>query len=186
MKFGQEIVRKIRDGDEEAFKLFYREYFPRVYKYAYRRVKARELAEDLTEETFLKVLRSFKYFELKEGLTLDMWIYAIERNVVRDWFRKNAGFEILPFEEKFENKLLPILQDPYSSAENEVINDYIKESLLELPAQYREVIELRFYRRKSIKSIALELNKSEGAVKVLQFRAIKALKEKIEEKLENG
>ncbi len=186
MKIGSEIIEQIRNGNEEAFRAFYREYFPRVYKYAYRRVKVRELAEDLTSETFIKVMKSFeKGFELREGISLDVWVYAIERNVIRDWFRKNAGFSILPLEEKFESRFASLLEDPYSSAEKEAVNDCLKTALEEIPAQYKALIKMRFFRRMSIKEIASELGKTEGAVKVLQFRAIRALKKKVEDKIED-
>jgi len=185
LEIGAEIIERIKNGDGEAFRIFYREYFPKIYNYAYRRVKVKETAEDLTEETFFKVFKAFRTFQLKEGFTLDMWIYAVERNVVRDWFRKNVGFKILPLEERFDSAFTPLLNDPYSTAENELVGNYVKSSLKEIPERYRRIIELRFFKGKHIKEIALELKKSEGAVKVLQFRALKALKEKIEEKLRN-
>lgn len=185
MKIGNDIIYRIKRGDEEAFILFYREFFPKVYKYAYRRVKTKEIAEDLTQETFLKIFKGLKNFELKEGLMIDMWVYAVERNVIRDWFRKNTGFEILPLEEGFESKLLPLLSDPYSTAENEYVKEILRISLNAIPAQYKEVIEMRFYMHMSIKDISLKLSKTEGAVKVLQFRALKALRDKIKENLKS-
>lgn len=185
MKIGKDVIDRIKRGDEEAFVLFYREFFPKIYKYAYRRVKTKEIAEDLTQDTFLKIFKGLKNFELREELTIDMWIYAIERNVIRDWFRKNLGFEMLPLEEGFESKLFPLLSDPYSTAESEYVKEILKISLNEIPTQYRAIIEMRFYMHMSIKDISLKLNKTEGAIKVLQFRAVKALRDKIKENLKS-
>ncbi len=181
-----ELISRIKKGEQNAFKEFYEEFFPRVYKYAERRVKNREVAEDITSETFFKVLKGLSCFVIKGDNALDVWIYSIERNVVRDWFRKNAGVDLLPFEEAFSDVLSSIVDDPYSTAEREEVKEYIVSALEEIPEQYREVIELRFYKMKKIKDIALELEKSVDAVKVTQFRALSALKEKVEEKLHSG
>ncbi|PIW10407.1 MAG: hypothetical protein COW37_03335, partial [Caldiserica bacterium CG17_big_fil_post_rev_8_21_14_2_50_35_7] len=94
----KKILSEILNGDEVAFDEFYEEYFPKVYKYAYKRVKSREVVEDLTSETFIKVLKGLPHFEVREYGGLDVWIYKIERNVIRDWFRRNIGKETLPFE----------------------------------------------------------------------------------------
>lgn len=181
-----ELVNRIKKGDEAAFREFYELFFPRVYKYASRRLKSRESSEDITSEAFFKILLGFRSFEVRGNDSLDVWVYSVVRNVVCDWFRRKAGVEALPLEEEFADVLNPILSDPYSTAEREEIDEYIKSSLVELPENYREIIELRFYRRKKIADIAFELGKSIDAVKVMQFRALKALKDKVEVKLYNG
>jgi DNA-directed RNA polymerase specialized sigma subunit, sigma24 homolog len=101
--------------------------------------------------------------------------------LVRDWFRRNLGKETLDLEEKFDKYYEPILSDPYETFANEYINKLVSDALNLLPEQYKEIIKLRFYERKSIKEIADILNKTEDATKVLQYRALKRLKEIIEE-----
>ncbi|MGC8721096.1 MAG: RNA polymerase sigma factor [Caldisericaceae bacterium] len=186
-KYGDEdLVKRIKDGDEVAFRQFYERFFLRVYKYASRRVRNRESSEDITSEVFLRILKGIKNFEVRGKDSLDVWVYSIARNVVCDWFRKNAGVEVLPLEEGFIEVLAPILNDPYSTAEREEVERYIKEALSELQENYREVIEMRFYRRKKLADIAFELGKSVDAVKVMQFRALKNLKDKVEEKIKSA
>jgi RNA polymerase sigma-70 factor (ECF subfamily) len=180
----KKILSEILNGDEAAFDEFYEEYFPKVYKYAYKRVKSREVVEDLTSETFIKVLKGLPHFEVKEYGGLDVWIYKIERNVIRDWFRRNIGKETLPFEEEWENKFFPILNDPYVTMEVSEIRDFINNALDEIPAQYKEIINLRFFGRRSLKEIAMILNKTEDNIKVLQFRALNALRNRLKEKLD--
>lgn len=180
-----EIVKNILKGDEESFRIFYEEFFPKIYKYAYKRVKNREVAEDLTSETFMKIIKGLKDFEVRGDLSLDIWIYAIERNTVRDWFRRNLGVEVLPFEEKWEQKFQPVVSDPYITEEVIDIRNFVMDALEEIPPQYKEIIELRFFKNKRISEIATFLEKSEDNVKVTQYRALKALKEKLKEKLEN-
>jgi RNA polymerase sigma-70 factor (ECF subfamily) len=179
----KKIVSEILNGDEGAFNEFYEEYFPRVYKYAYKRVKSKEAAEDLTSETFVKVLKGLNDFEVRDYGSLDVWIYKIERNAIRDWFRKNIGRETLPFEEEWEEKFFPLLSDPYTTMEVSEIKDFVNAALDEIPSQYKEVIKLRFFERKSLKEIATILNKTEDNVKVLQFRALNVLRKKLKEKL---
>ncbi len=179
------LIGKINSGDEEAFRQFYKLFFPKVYRYAYRKLQNREQAEDITSETFLKVLKSLSNYKSRMSGGLDIWMYSIERNCIRDWFRKNAGVEVLPLEEKWGRVLNPLIEDPYMLIEREEIEKTVDEALKEIPEQYREVIELRFFKKKHIKEIATALAKNEGAVKVMQFRALNALKEKIKEKMES-
>ncbi len=180
------LIRKIISKDERAFRQFYELFFPKVYRYAYRKLQNREQAEDITSETFLKVLKSLGNYESRMSGGLDIWIYSIERNCIRDWFRKNAGVEVLPLEEKWGDVLNPLIEDPYVLMERREIEKTVDEALEEIPGQYRELIELRFFKKKRIKEIAAMLGKNEGAVKVMQFRALNALKEKIKEKMESG
>lgn len=180
-----EIIKKLKDGDEKAFVEFFNYYFERIFNYIYKRVKMREVAEDLTSETFLKFIKSLKNFEIKEGYHLDTWMYAIARNNMRDWFRQNLGHDVLPLEEKFEKAYHPILYDVYGSYTVEDVDQIVNLALSKLPEDYRKVLLMRFYERKSIKEIALVLGKTENVVKVTQFRGLKRLKEIIEELL-NG
>ncbi len=177
------LVKDIVNGKEGAFKEFYERFFEKVYKYAYRKVKNRSDAEDITEETFLKALKGFRNFEERFEGGLDVWMYTIERNVVRDYFRKRTGFSVLPFEERWNIILNPPIDDPYVTAEREEIKEIINASLNDLPEQYREVIELRFFKNMSLKEISGVMGKSVGAVKVLQFRAIQKLRNIVKEKM---
>ena len=183
IKKEKELVRRIAKGDELAFDVFYKMFFPKVYKYAYRKLKNREQAEDVTSETFFKALKGLKSFESRSNGGLDIWMYTIERNVIRDFFRKNLGVEILPFEEKWSKLLNPSVDDPYITIERKEIDEIIKECISKLPDQYKKVIDLRFYKEMSLKEIATSLGKTIGAVKVLQYRALKKLKDLVEEQI---
>ena len=185
-KSDEALVKDIVNGKESAFRVFYERFFGKVYKYAYRKVKNRSDAEDITEETFLKALKGFKNFEERFEGGLDVWMYTIERNVVRDYFRKQTGFSVLPFEEKWNMILNPPIDDPYVTVERAEINEIISASLGDLPEQYREIIELRFFKNKSLKEIANIMGKNVGAIKVLQFRAIQKLRNIVKEKMGYG
>jgi len=159
------FVKKIVSGDEKAFREFYKMFFPKIYKYAYRKLQNREQAEDITSETFFKIFKHLNTYESRMNEGLDIWVYSIERNTIRDLFRKNAGIEILPLEEKWE---------------------IINEELQKIPKQYQEIIKLRFFKKKCIREIAATLGKNEGAIKVMQFRALSTLKERVKERIKNA
>jgi RNA polymerase sigma-70 factor (ECF subfamily) len=180
-----ELVKRIVKGNESAFREFYERFFEKVYKYAYGKVKNREDAEDITEETFFKAFKGLGNFEEQFEGGLDIWMYSIERNVVRDYFRKRTGYSVLPFEEQWNAILNPPIDDPYVTAEKSEIEKIISESLQELPEQYREVINLRFFKNMSLKEIATLMKRNVGAVKVLQFRAMRKLRAIIKEKMGN-
>ena len=148
-------------------------------------IKNREDAEDITEETFLKALKGLGNFKEQFDGGLDIWMYSIERNVVRDYFRKRTGYSVLPFEERWNAILNPPIDDPYITVERGEIEKIISESLQELPEQYREVINLRFFKNMSLREIATSMERNVGAVKVLQFRAMKKLRAIIKEKMGN-
>ena len=181
----RDLVEKLKKHDEKAFEEFFDYFYGRIYSYVYRRIKMVTVAEDITSETFLKFLRSLPTFDLKDDYHLDTWVYSIARNLVRDWFRKNLKYDVLPLEEKFNAAYEAILYDPYETYANEEINAVVKKAIDMLQPSYKEIITLRFYQKKTTKEIAATLNKSEDAVKVMQFRALKKLKEIVEELL-NG
>ncbi len=185
-KFNEEkLIERIKRGDKKAFGEFYELFFEKVYRYAYKRLKNREQAEDITSETFLRAIRGFENFENRRSGGLDIWMYTIERNLIRDFFRKNAGVEILPFEEKWNLLLNPPIDDPYITIEKNEIDRIVKESISELNERYRLVIELRFYKGMSMKEIAGRMGITEANAKVLQFRALRKLKDLIKEKMGN-
>ena len=180
------FVKKIVSGDEKAFREFYKMFFPKIYKYAYRKLQNREQAEDITSETFFKIFKHLDTYKSRMNEGLDIWVYSIERNTIRDLFRKNTGIEILPLEEKWGNVLLPPIDDPYIMIERKEIEEIINEELQKIPKQYQEIIKLRFFKKKCIREIAATLGKNEGAIKVMQFRALSALKEKVKERIKNA
>ncbi len=185
-KFEEErLVRRIKNGDKNAFKEFYELFFEKVYRYAYKRLKNKEQAEDITSETFLRAIKGIKSFESRKNGGLDIWMYTIERNLIRDFFRKNAGVSILPFEEKWNILLSPPIDDPYITIEKNEIDRVVRESISELNERYKLVIEFRFYRGMSMKEVAQRLGVTEANAKVLQFRALRKLKNLIKEKMGN-
>jgi RNA polymerase sigma-70 factor (ECF subfamily) len=154
--------------DPRRFADLYESHFDRVYAYISRRVRDRSEAEDLTSDVFRRALANLHRFEWK-GTPFVAWLYRMGANAVAD--RKHPTV-LQP---------LPELQDPAPPAPVEIEEAERRarlfQSVNQLPADQRKVILLRFAGQKSIREIAQELNRSEGAVKQLQFRALENLRQ---------
>ena len=154
--------------DPSRFADLYEQNFYRVYAYVVRRVGDRHQAEDLTADVFREALAGIRKFEWR-GLPFAAWLMGIASRVVADYW-KRSGREI---------------GNPTKEAEATVPADAEDSTLLfqlvdRLPEAQFRVIHMRFVEQKSIREIAQELGRSEGAVKQLQLRAIESLRAQME------
>jgi RNA polymerase sigma-70 factor (ECF subfamily) len=160
----ERLLIEAAQRDPSRFAGLYEENFYRVYAYLVRRVGNRPLAEDLTSEVFREALTGIRKFEWR-GVSFAAWLLRIASRAVADHF-KRSGREASHSE-----------TDPPEPASEEVERNAMLFQLVDrLPeAQYR-VIHMRFVEQKSIREIAGELGRTEGAVKQLQLRAIESLR----------
>ena len=154
--------------DPSRFGDLYEEHFYRVYAYVARRVGDRHLAEDLTADVFREALAGIGKFEWR-GVPFAAWLLRIASRAVADHFQRSGREAGNPGDE-------PEPPDP-TEIERRAMLFQLVERLPE--AQFR-VIHLRFVEQKSIREIARELGRSEGAVKQLQLRAIGNLRAQME------
>jgi RNA polymerase sigma-70 factor, ECF subfamily len=137
-----------------------------VWNYAYSITKKRELADDITQEVFLKVFRSL--FTFRSESSIKTWLFAITRNTIHD-YRRSAFFRKVTLVQYVE------YSNVHMSAENEAIEQFeindIWQMVLELPLKYREVIILYGHDQLSMREIAQILCISEGKVKSRLYRA---------------
>jgi RNA polymerase sigma-70 factor (ECF subfamily) len=166
--------------DKKVFAQIYKALLEKVYGYFYYRVKQKEIAEDLTQECFLKILKNLKMYEEQEA-SFSAWVFTIARHTVIDHFRQKKEEISLETERELEEK---------GSDETERFADrnLLENALRNLKEDYREVLYLRFFADLSLKDTARVMEKTENAVKLLQFRAVKALKKELEkdERREKG
>jgi RNA polymerase sigma-70 factor (ECF subfamily) len=167
------LVELAQNGDGEAFGLLYERYVDVVYRYVYVRVGSRQLAEDLTSETFLRALRRLDSFSW-QGRDIAAWFITIARNLITD-NAKSARFRL----EVSTADMLDADRRAEAAPENEVLDRLRDEQLLEavkrLKPEQAECVVLRFLQGLSLAETATVLGKSEGAVKQLQLRAVRAL-----------
>jgi RNA polymerase sigma-70 factor (ECF subfamily) len=154
--------------DPSRFDELYEENFYRVYAYVARRVGDRHQAEDLTADVFREALAGIGKFEWR-GVPFAAWLRGIASRTVADHFKRSGREAANPADE-------PERPGP-GDIERHAMLFQLVERLPE--AQFR-VIHLRFVEQKSIREIARQLGRSEGAVKQLQLRAIENLRAQME------
>jgi RNA polymerase sigma-70 factor, ECF subfamily len=156
--------------DPARFVGLYENNFQRVYAYVARRVRHRDEAEDVTSEVFHQALANLQRFEWR-GVPFASWLFKIAANAIIDRSKRAAKEQELP--EDFELAA----QDDSSETLDEIERRAMLFQLVDrLPPNQHRVIVMRFAEDKSIREIANELGRSEGAVKQLQFRALQNLR----------
>ena len=160
--------------DPSRFADLYELNFARVYAYIARRVGDRDAAQDLTSDVFHKALASIQSFEWR-GVPFAGWLMRIAANMIVDR-SKRSGREISGQDD------LPDLPDLKAQPKLEEADrcGLLFSMVEQLPEDQRRVIGMRFAEEKSIREIATELGRSEGAVKQLQFRALQNLRARME------
>lgn len=170
------LVQRAQAGDVEAFGALYDRYADTVFRFVYFRVSTRQLAEDLTSETFLRALRRINSFTW-QGRDLGAWLVTIARNLVADHFKSGRY--------RLEVSTAEVLdadrpdRDPEGSPEAAVLDKLTNQTLLEavkrLNPEQQECIVLRFLQGFSVAETAQAMSKNEGAIKALQYRAVRSL-----------
>jgi RNA polymerase sigma-70 factor, ECF subfamily len=168
----ERLLIEAAQKDPARFGELYELNFERVYAYAVKRLRDRALAEDLTADVFHQALANLKQFEW-QGTPFAAWLYRIAANLIFDRWQR-SGREVADSE--------AIASAQVSPAEIEEVERRATLFRLvdALPAEQKRVVVLRFVDQKSIKEVARELRKTEGAVKQLQFRALSTLKAHME------
>jgi RNA polymerase sigma-70 factor, ECF subfamily len=147
--------------------------FERVYAYIVRRVGDRTETEDLTSEVFRHALANLKNFEWR-GIPFAAWLFRIAANLISDRQRSHRE-QLADDPQEFES--IPASATEIEEIERQATLFRLVDTL---PNEQRRVVLLRFVEQKSIKEVAREIRKSEGAVKQLQFRALSALRSRLE------
>ena len=168
----ERLLIEAAQKDPSRFAELYDENFERVYAFVARQVGERDAAEDLTAEVFHHALANLGRFEWR-GVSFAAWLFRIAANAIADRWQRAAKEQGNPAAEKL---------DPEETGPDEVEQRARLFRLVnDLPADQRRVIEMRFAEEKSIREIAQNLRRSEGAVKQLQFRALQNLRARMGE-----
>jgi RNA polymerase sigma-70 factor, ECF subfamily len=168
------LVERAQTGDRLAVEELYLLHFDRIYSYLHMSVGTRHDAEDLTTQTFLKMLEAIGRFQWR-SVPFSAWLFRIAHNLAMDHFRANRRWQ--PEEE------VPETQGEESSAEEQALTSLGQTSMLtlieRLSPEQRQVLTLKFVFRFSNAETAAILGKTEGAVKSLQHRALAALQKHV-------
>ena len=171
----RQLVERAQQGDRDALEELYLLHFDRIYSYLHMSVGNRHDAEDLTTQTFLKMLESIGKFRWRSA-PFSAWLFRIAHNLAMDHFRATKRWQ--PEEEVPE-------PDPGegSAAEEEALQSIGRRSMLELienlSHEQQQVLTLKFVFNFSNGDVAKILDKTEGAIKSLQHRALASLQKQI-------
>jgi len=160
----ERLLIEAAQSDPTRFGDLYEDNFARVYAFIARRVHNRQETQDITSQVFAKALANLQQFEW-QGKPFAAWLYRLAANAISDHYR--AKSRELPWQQP------EITPDEIEIAEKRAM---LSRCLEHLPAEQRRVVILRFFEEKSVREIAEQLGKSEGAIKQLQFRALQKLR----------
>ncbi len=167
------LIEAAKRKDKKAFGVLYDYYQPKIYRFIFLKVGKKEDAEDLTHQVFLSAWQKIEEYE-ERGFPFSSWLYQISRNAVIDFYRSRKQNIQL---EEIENIIGDDLLNSENSLDLKIKIEKLMQAIKELKPEYQDVIIMRFVDDLSVKEVAEALNKSEGAIKLMQHRAIKKLKE---------
>ena len=164
------LLERAREYDAQALAEIYDRYAESIYRYAYRYVGDANLAEDLTSEVFLKLLQVLGTRRAPRK-QLQGWLYRVARNLAVDWFRKQAKGASISLNEE----LTPDGDSIVARLEQKQLHQDLREAISKLTPEQQQVIVLRFGEGRKLKEIGRLMGKSEGSIKLMQYRAVRRL-----------
>lgn len=168
-----QIIKQARQGSAEHFGILYDHYIAPIYRFIFLKVSDKAAAEDITHEVFLRAWQNIGSYN-DQGHPFSSWLYQIARNKVIDYYRTKRNNVSL------ENIAEDSIQVAPAIAENLDLQSsfqQVKAAISQLNEEQQNVIILRFIEEKSSSEIAEIIGKSEGAVRIIQHRALNKLRE---------
>jgi RNA polymerase sigma-70 factor (ECF subfamily) len=170
----EQLLAKAYHYDEAALSELYDRYEAKIYSYIYRRTGDQPVAEDLTGQVFLKMLEAIRNRRAWHS-SFSGWLYRIAHNLVIDHYRQRTHQIQVSLEDE---PLLPALDDnPVQATELKLDIEQLRSAIARLTDEQAEVIGLRFLEGYSISEVAVMMNKTEGSIKALQYRAVANLRQ---------
>jgi RNA polymerase sigma-70 factor, ECF subfamily len=168
------LVERAQQNDQEAFAELYEKYFDKIYRYIVFKIGDKFEAEDMTQQVFLKVLRSIRSFKWQEA-PFSAWLYRIAHNQIVDHLRQHTRRPTSQLEEAVTD-CKQTETSPQQLIETRLDMEELVTAAKKLTPAQNEVIALRFSSDLPIAEVARLMGKSQGAIKALQHSAILALR----------
>lgn len=166
------LIENAVRGKASAFGLLYDHYQPKIYRFVLIKVGRREDAEDLTHQVFINAWQNISDYK-DIGFPFSSWLYRIARNQVIDRYRTKKP------EISIEEMAVETFAEAGITEENieqKILLESVMGAIRKLKQDYQDVLVMRFVEDLSVKETAAAIGKSEGAVKLMQHRAVKELK----------
>jgi len=150
------LVKNYVDGDENALSVLITRHQSKIYGFIYSKVTDRDIADDIFQDTFIKVIKTLKSNSYNEEGKFLPWVMRISHNLIVDHFRRNKKMPM--FRETEEFSIFSIMTDNSPNIENRIITEQVESDLQrlieELPDDQKEVLQMRIYQDLSFKEIA--------------------------------
>jgi RNA polymerase sigma-70 factor, ECF subfamily len=169
----EELLAAAMQYSEAALGELYDRYEAKIFSYIFRRTGDRPMAEDLTAQVFLRMLESIRDRKAWHS-SFSGWLYRIAHNLVIDHYRRRERQSSIDLEEA--PPMVSDLEDPVETAEMNIDAERLRAAIRRLTDEQAEVVSLRFLEGYSIAEVAKMTNRTEGAVKALQYRAVTTLR----------
>ncbi len=167
----EQIINKVKNGDAEAFGVLYEQYADTIFRYIYSHLENRLDAEDLTEEIFIRAWRALPKYD-ERGLPFTAFLFRIARNSLIDFYRQKK-----PLQSIEDIELQSSHAGPEETVELIFENQDLRDTIAKLREDYRNVLIFRFLSELSPEETAQVMQRSVGAVRVLQHRALSMLRD---------
>jgi RNA polymerase sigma-70 factor, ECF subfamily len=169
----QVVLEKAKRADPAALGVLYDQYADKIYNYIYHRVGQADVAEDLTGQVFMRMLEAVRTGHGWQT-SFSGWLYRIAHNLVIDHYRRKARATLVDIDDAAPMQAQS--GNPVESTELQFERQRLRDALRKLTDEQSQVISLRFLEDLSIAEVADIMQKTEGAVKALQYRAVLALR----------
>lgn len=171
------LIDRFLEGDETAFNTLFEKYKQKIYLTAYRLLGNHEDANDITQETLIKIYKELKNFRNESSLYT--WIYRITTNLSLNLLKKKKLRSFFDFDDVDEWLFKDERQSPELSFRENELSNKIQEALKKLPEKQRTVFTLRYYDELSYEEISKILGTSVGALKANYFHAVNKLQKEL-------
>lgn len=169
-----QLLKIAKEGEPEAFGELYERYSQVIFRFFYANLNNRYDAEDLTEEVFLRALRSLPKYR-DQGFPFPAFLFRVAQNALVDHYRR-SGRSAHDVSTDEEIQIRDDKPDPSDSATKNLQQQELRQVLEQLREDYRNVLVLRFLNDLTPEETAQVMDRSVGAVRVLQHRALAALR----------
>lgn len=176
IKQTKRLLNRIQQFDTQALSEVYDTFSPRIYGYVYRRTGQVDTAQDITAETFHRLLVALKR-ESGPRDNLSAWLYRVAHNLIVDYYRHRSLEETL----ELDVESLARTQPEQDQGIQKELEAETRAALLQLTTLQQQIIVLRFLEGLSLKETAQIVQRDVSAVKALQHRALNSLRRLIEE-----
>jgi RNA polymerase sigma-70 factor, ECF subfamily len=170
----EQIIKQVKNGDAEAYGMLYEQYAEVIFRYVYSHLDNRLDAEDLTEEIFLRAWRALPKYD-ERGLPFSAFLFRIARNSLIDYYRQRKAVQSIEDIELQSREM-----GPEETVDVRIEDRNLRDTIAKLREDYRNVLIFRFLSGLSPEETAQVMQRSVGAVRVLQHRALSALKDLME------